>query len=206
MTRKTRSWVILGVVVALIIGGATGAALTLTGNSTPTHDVQPNCSSSGCGLVSQSLSQLQPTGFYGASCSGSYGDWFLKIMQEGKADQLRANYYLHWTSSSGSAAHPTGSVVVRPVTGATTASHVTITINDGKMTIAGTAEPSKTPVKATGTLAVDVVSQSGSSSSLELTESGLSKAEQQLGLNSPFNFKGQPLKLLIRTVQVLVGC
>lgn len=205
MTKKTRSWIIVGVVVALIIGGATGAALTLTGNSTPTHSAQANCDSSGCGLVSQSLSQVQPTGFYGASCSGAYGDWFLKIMQEGKADQLRANYYLHWTSSSGSAAHPSGSVVVRPVTGAKTASHVTITINDGKMTIAGTAEPSKTQVKATGTLTVTVVSQKGSSS-LELTESGLAKAEQQLGLNSPFNYKGQPLQLLIRTVQVLVGC
>jgi hypothetical protein len=41
---------------------------------------------------------------------------------------------------------------------------------------------------------------------LQFVESGLTSAEQSLGLNSPFNYKGQPLHLLIRKVEVLVGC
>jgi hypothetical protein len=155
--------------------------------------------------VSQSLNQVQPAGFYGASCSGAYGDWFLKIMQEGKSDELRVNYYLHWTSNSGSIERPNGSAIVRPATGAKTASDVTISIKDGKMTLKGMAEPSKTPVSATGTLSVSVVNKPGFPN-LQFTETGLSKAEQQLGLNSPFNYKGQPLNLLIRKVQILVGC
>jgi hypothetical protein len=155
--------------------------------------------------VSQSLTQVQPAGFYGASCSGSEGDWFLKVMQEGKSDELRANYYLHWTSSGSSVARPSGSAIVRPATGAKNASHVTITIANGKLTLKGTEEPSNTAVSATGNLTVSIVNTPGFPN-LEFTESGLSKAEQQLGLNSPFNYKGQPLHLLIRKVQILVGC
>jgi hypothetical protein len=206
MRKKTRAWIVLGVVVVLVAGGATAVALALSGNSQqPKAAVKPNCVSSGCALVSQSLTQLQPVGFYGASCTGEYGDWFLKIMQVGKSDQLRAAYYLRWTSSSGSTASPSGSVIVRPATGAPKASHVTITIENGKMTLEGTEEPSKTPIKATGTLTVSVMPTKGFPN-LQFVESGLTSAEQSLGLNSPFNYKGQPLHLLIRKVEVLVGC
>jgi hypothetical protein len=193
------------VAVLVVVGGATAAAIALSGNSQPKPLAKPSCTSSGCGLVSQSLSQVQPAGFYGASCSGAYGDWFLKVMQEGSSDQLRADYNLHWTSSSGSSARPSGSATVLPTTGAKTASNVTITIANGQMTLQGTQEPSKTPIKATGTLTVNIVNQQ-SFPTIEITETGLSGAESALGLNSPFNYKGQPAHLLIRKVQVLVGC
>jgi hypothetical protein len=126
-------------------------------------------------------------------------------MQVGKSDQLTADYYLHWTSSSGSVAQPSGSATVRPATGATSASHVSITIDNGKMTVQGTQEPSKTPIKATGTLTVNILNKA-SFPTVEISESGLFNAERALGLNSPFNYNGQPLHLLIRKVQVLVGC
>jgi hypothetical protein len=201
---RTRRWIVLVVVVLVLAGGAAAAAIALSGNSQPNASSKPSCTSSGCGLVSQSLSQVQPVGFYGASCSGAYGDWFLKVMQEGASDQLKADYNLHWTSTSGSVARPSGSVTVQPVTGASSASDVTITIDNGKVTLQGTQEPSKTPIKATGTLTINILNQSAPT--LEITESGLTEAERALGLNSPFNFNGQPLHLSIRKVQVLVGC
>jgi hypothetical protein len=202
---RTRGWVVLGIVVVLIAGGATAAALTLSGTSKPKAAAKPNCVSSGCALVSQSLKQMQPVGFYGASCTGNYGDWYLKVMQEGKSDQLRAAYYLKWTSDNGTSVHPSGSVIVRPATGAAHASHVTVTLDHGKMTLEGTEEPSKTHVMATGTLTVSVLPKKGFPT-LQFAETGLTKAESALGLNSPFDYKGQPLDLLIRQVQLLVGC
>jgi hypothetical protein len=197
--------VVFGLVAVIVAGGATATALILSGPSKPKPSARPTCVSSGCGLVSQSLAQVQPVGFYGASCIGAFGDWFLKVMQEGNSDQLRATYDLHWTSSSGSAARPSGSVTVQPTTGAKSASSVTITINNGQMTIEGTQEPSKTPIKATGTLTVRILNTQ-SIQTLEITESGLSSAKRALGLNSPFSYNGQPLRLSIRKVQVLVGC
>ena len=155
--------------------------------------------------MSQSLQQIQPTGFYGASCTGNDGAWFLKIMQTGKSDELRANYDLHWSLSHGRPARPSGTVVVRPRSGATTASDVTITIVHGRVRVEGTEEPSKTSVTASGTLIVSLSNRPGFPT-LTFVETGLTGAEAALGLNSPFTFDGKPLNLLLQHASILAGC
>lgn len=204
--KRRRTWAVLGLVVVLIAGGVTAGLLLTRGNSSPPQaSTQHNCVSPGCGLVSQSLQQVQPVGFYGASCSGATGDWFMKIMQTGTSDQLRTSYDLHWTLGNGAPAKPSGTVVIRPTTGAAKGSNVTLTVDQGKLKLQGTEEPSKTSVSATGTLTVSFVNRPGFPT-LRFAETGLTQAESSLGLNSPFNFDGKPLNLLIRHVAILVGC
>jgi hypothetical protein len=60
-------------------------------------------------------------------------------------------------------------------------------------------------VTATGTLIVEL-SGSASSPSLTFIETGLSGAENQLGLVSPFSVGGHPLVLPIQHVKTLAGC
>jgi hypothetical protein len=63
----------------------------------------------------------------------------------------------------------------------------------------------KATVTATGTLKVKL-SGSASSPTLTFTESGLSAAERQLGLVSPFDHGGRPLVVPIQHVKSLPGC
>jgi hypothetical protein len=72
------------------------------------------------------------------------------------------------------------------------------------MKLSGMRKPDRS-VTATGTLVVELTG-SASSPTLTFTESGLSAAEQSLGLTSPFNIGGHPLVMPIQHVNSLAGC
>jgi hypothetical protein len=72
------------------------------------------------------------------------------------------------------------------------------------MKLSGMREPNGS-VTATGTLVVELTG-SASSPTLTFTETGLSAAEQSLGLTSPFNVGGHPLVVPIKHVNSLTGC
>jgi hypothetical protein len=204
--RSRRTWVILAVVVAVLAAAGLVGGLVATSSSNPTTVPRHNCVSSGCGLVSQSLTVAQPTGFYGASCTGIYGSWFLKVMQEANPDQFRADYNLRWElSKSAPIARPSGTVLVRPPkTASGSTPHVALTLNQGMLTLNGTDSSGKS-IHGTGTLTVRATGTSATPT-LKFVETGLSSAEKAVGYNSPFDVDGKPLELLVRNVKVLVGC
>jgi hypothetical protein len=192
---------VIGAIVVLVLIGATTAIVIVRRDSTkPAATILHNCVPSGCALVSQSLPAIQPTGFFGASCTGVYGSWFLKIMEEGAGNQLRPVYYLRWQFTPTSPiARPSGRIII-PVSSA----GVTLTLDRGKLTLKGTGQSNVRTVAA-GTLTVRL-SGTSTTPTLKFVETGLLKAESSVGLNSPFDAKGQPLTLLIRKVKVMVGC
>lgn len=172
-----------------------------SGHTNPTPSAKNNCAPSGCAVVSLSRSLPPLTVFYGASCSGPRGVWFFNAVEGGGNDQLRPSYQLRWTFATGSAAAaPSGNVVISP----TSTTDVTITLNAGTLTIKGTRKPS-THVSASGTLQVQLTGTSGAPT-LTFTETGLTKAESDLGLVSPFDAGGQPLVVPITTVKTMTGC
>lgn len=203
--RARRTWWIAAAVVAVVAatGGIVGGLVATSSNSSTSP--QHNCAPSGCGLVSQSLTLIQPTGFYGASCTGVYGSWFLKIMQEGEKGQLRADYDLKWEfSQSDPVARPSGTIVVRPKPAEGSAPRLTLTLHEGELRLNGTDTSGKA-VHGTGTLTVRA-SGTSKAPKLKFVETGLGSAEKAVGFNSPFDVDGKPLILLIRNVKVLVGC
>ena len=127
--------------------------------------------------------------------------WFFNAVEGGGNDQLRPSYQLHWSFGPGSSvAAPSGNVVISP----TATADVTITLNDGTLVIKGTRKPN-THVSASGTLQV-ALSGTSSAPMLTFTETGLTKAESDLGLVSPFSVGGQPLVVPITTVKSMTGC
>ena len=171
------------------------------GHASSSPSPKNNCAASGCALVSLSRSLPQNTVFYGASCSGPRGVWFFNATEGGGNDQLRPAYQLHFAFSSDPAvAAPSGNVVVSP----TSTTDVTITLDAGKLTIKGTRKPN-VHVTASGRLQVELTGTSGAPT-LTFTETGLTKAESDLGLVSPFDVGGKPLVVPITTVKTMTGC
>jgi hypothetical protein len=141
------------------------------------------------------------TVFYGASCTGVVGSWFLSVVEGGPNDMPRPAYRLSWTfSTSPSVAHPDGDVIV-----STPANEkVDIRLANGVLRITGTTAGGA-QVRATGALVVGV-SQSGTTSVLTLTETGLAAAEKALQISSPFNVDGQPVGVPVRIVHQAPSC
>lgn len=153
-------------------------------------------------MVRTSVSLPAATLLYGASCSGLHGSWFFNAIEGGGSDALRPSYALQWSFAGGStSAKPTARTINIPSTDSTT---VTLSLVNGKMKLGGTKKPNVN-VTATGTLIVELTGSS-SSPSLTFTESGLSNAEQSLGLSSPFDAGGHPLVVPIQHVSSLPGC
>lgn len=206
-SRSNRMWTIAVIVLVLAAAGA-GAAIALTkkgGTSATASKPRTTCVSTGCALVSSSQQLAQPTGFYGASCSGLTGSWFLKIMEEGTATQLKPGYDLRWTFEQGVAsAKPSGTIVVPSSSGAGVSTGVSMTLANGKLTLRGTTTGGSA-VDAVGSLVVRL-SRAAAGPQLVFTETGLSEAEQELGLNSPFDSAAQPLVIPVKTVKVMQGC
>jgi hypothetical protein len=115
---------------------------------------------------------------------------------------LRPSYHLRWSFAAGStAARPSALSIDVPSTKSTM---LTMSLSNGALKLSGVRKASP-PVTATGTLMVKVTGPA-SAPSLMFTESGLSTAEQQLGLVSPFNAGGHPLVVPIQHVKTLAGC
>jgi hypothetical protein len=79
-----------------------------------------------------------------------------------------------------------------------------MTLDNGVLRVTGTA-PDGTKVSATGALNVGV-SQTGSASTLTLTETGLSTAEKTLKISSPFDVNGHPMTVPVRIVHSATSC
>ncbi len=162
---------------------------------------RPNCSYSGCAVVSLSRTFPPTTVFYGASCSGVYGSWFFNAVEGGGNSELRPSYALRWSfGPSSKLAKPSGSITVP----ATASAQITLTLNEGKLSLTGTRKPNAR-ITATGTLVVEL-SGSPTAPELKFTEAGLTKAESSLGLVSPFNVGGSPLIVPVQTVKAMSGC
>ena len=162
---------------------------------------QSGCSPTGCAQVSITKNLPPSTVFYGASCQGPRGFWFLNAVEGGGNDQLRPSYALQWSFAPDSlVAKPSGRIAVS----STTTTEVTITLTAGALTIKGTRKPS-VRVSASGTLQVQLTGTS-TAPTLTFTETGLTQAESSLGLVSPFNVGGQPLVVPIKTVKTMTGC
>jgi hypothetical protein len=202
---------ILIAVIAVIVAAAVAVPLIVTRGrghapASPTATAAPaaplpTCDPSGCAVVSLSRTLPRVTIFYGASCSGVNGPWFFNIVEPGGNDELLPSYALRWSFASGAtAALPDGRIVIP----ATSSTHVTVTLTNGMLSLAGTKKPNTT-VAATGTLTVRL-SGPASAPVLTFTETGLLKSEQALGLVSPLYADGKSLIVPVKTVKKMVGC
>jgi hypothetical protein len=189
------------VVAVFIVACGTGPA-PVSPKPTATRTLTAlTCNPSGCAVVSISRSLPPLTIFYGASCSGGHGPWFLNVTEGGGSGALRPAYVLLWSFASGStAAKPSGQIAVPP----SSSTQLTLTLTDGTLRLAGTRKPNTT-VTATGTLTVQLAG-GASAPELRFTETGLRQAEQALGLVSPFDVNGQPLTLPVELVKKRAGC
>jgi hypothetical protein len=204
--RARRHWGGWAFVIAVLAASVMAAVVIALGiinspNQFLAGAARASCSSSGCAVVSLSRTFPPTTVFYGASCSGVYGSWFLNVVEGGGSAELRPSYALRWSFGPGSKlAKPSGSITVP----ATASAQITMTLNEGKLSLTGTRKPSAR-ITATGTLVVEL-SGTPTSPELKFTETGLAKAESSLGLVSPFNVGGSPLTVPVKTVKTMSGC
>jgi len=162
---------------------------------------RPTCSSSACAVVSLSRTLPPTTVFYGTSCSGVYGTWLFNAVEGGGNGELRPSYALRWSFAPGSQlAKPSGNITIP----ATTSAQITLTLNEGRMSLTGTRKPNPR-IAATGTLVVEL-SGTPTAPELKFTEAGLAKAESALGLVSPFDVGGSPLIVPVQTVKTMSSC
>lgn len=203
--RQARLGAIVAVVslVAACGGGSNKSTSTSrSAASTRVKSKPTQCGSSGCSVVRTTRSLPPVTVFYGASCSGTHGPWFLNVVEGGGTAALRPSYSLRWSFVGDSrSASPTASYIRVPPTHSTTA---TLTLRNGALNLKGARKP-KAPVIGTGTLTVKLTGTS-SSPTLTFIETGLSRTEQRLGLRSPFDVGGKPLVVPVQRVSSLAGC
>jgi hypothetical protein len=193
----------LALVIAIVV---VALAVARSHQQTPaktamTPSARPACGSSGCALVSLSRTLPPTTVFYGASCTGVYGSWFLNVVEGGGNDELRPSYTLRWSfAPSAQVANPSGSITVP----ATSTTQISLTLNQGTLSLTGTRKPN-VRVAATGTLVVELAGPT-TAPELVFTETGLAKAESALGLVSPFDVGGKPLSVPLTTVKTMSSC
>lgn len=192
---------IVAVAVIALVVSTTHHNNTSSAKSPAPVTSQGGCPPAGCAQVSMTKNLPPSTVFYGASCQGLRGFWFLNAVEGGGNDQLRPSYALQWSFSPDSVvAKPSGRVAVA----STTTTDVSVTLTAGNLTIKGTRKPN-VHVSASGTLQVQLTGTS-SAPTLTFTETGLTQAESNLGLVSPFNVGGQPLVVPVKTVTTMTGC
>jgi hypothetical protein len=198
--------VVLG--AAAVIAAAVVVPLELVGGSSAPSPpgTSPGsraavCASSGCAVVNTVRTNPRVAVFYGASCSGVDGDWFLNVAEEGPAGAPHPAYSLRWTfSGTSSVARPNGTVSISP--GADSA--MSMTIEQGVVTLKGTTAAG-IQESGIGTLTV-ALTQSSGEPALELTETGLSEVEGALGLLSPFGSNGRSETVPIKVEKNFAGC
>src|SRR5438045_1544811 len=117
INRRTLVIAILALAAVLIAVAIGVAAVRGTrpplAERTPSPAAQPTCAPSGCALVSTTYTTPRTIVFYGASCSGAHGSWFLNVVEGGGNSELRPSYSLRWTFAAGSTiARPSGTVTM----------------------------------------------------------------------------------------------
>ncbi len=159
------------------------------------------CSKSGCAVVNTIKSRPQVTVFYGASCTGPKGSWYLNVTEGGPNDTPRPSYKLQWAfSRTHSTARPNGLINVSTPPGET----VAMTLAGGVLQLTGSA-PNGAVVHAKGTLVIGN-SRSTSGRTLTFTETGLAAAEHTLGITSPFGVNGKPTSVPVKLVHKFGSC
>jgi len=212
----TRGWPAAGVSRVTVIGAlaamlvvAAAVAIPLelinSKSTTTTSSVAGRhtltCASSGCAIVNTLHTSPRVTVFYGASCTGVRGAWFLNVAEEGPTGTPHPAYSLRWTFSGNSTvARPSGTVTISPGDD----SGVEMTLQQGVLSLRGT-NPVGTAVSGVGALTVGLTGSTGTPT-LTLTETGLSSAESTLGLLSPFDVNGSPVTVPVKTVSRFAGC
>lgn len=183
---------------------STSSSTAASTSSTSTSTTGPrltNCVASGCGVVNTVRTSPRTTTYYGASCSGSLGLWFLNVVVAGPTRAPRVSYRLQWSfTSTEIVAKPIGVVFVNGVNGR----QYKITVNDGVYAISGKTA-SGTPVSGQGSLTV-ALTGTPAAPTLTFTEKGLASAESVLDLVSPFSAAGKPYSVPVTTVKTFSQC
>ena len=139
--------------------------------------------------------------FYGTSCTGLRGSWFLNVVQGGGSESRHAAYYLRWSFTSGEdVARPGGRITITGGAG----EPPTATVENGKVKLNGTGA-NGTPVAGTGQIEVRLTG-TDEEPTLTITLSGLDEAVSALGLVSPFVGEGGPLSVPVELVDKVSGC
>jgi hypothetical protein len=198
-----------GIVIPLEVMRNSGSARTgssSTSRPAPSGATKPTlpqsaCAKSGCAVVNAVLTRPDVTVFYGASCTGPDGSWYLNITQGGPNNAPRLAYRLQWASlNPQSPAHPNGLINVSTPAG----EKITMTLSNGVLRLTG-HRPNAVDMSATGSLAVRI-SQTGSGLALTFTETGLAATEQALGITSPFGVDGQPTSVPVKLMPRFSSC
>ena len=162
---------------------------------------QKACAKSGCAVVNTVLNQPHVTVFYGASCTGPIGPWYLNVTEGGPNDTPRPSYELQWAfSTPPSPARPSGSINVSMPAG----EKVVMTLANGLLHISGRT-PGGININATGTLIVEFAS-TPSGSTLTFTETGIAAAERALGITSPFGVNGHATSVPVKLMHRFASC
>ncbi|MGH3371701.1 MAG: hypothetical protein ACRDPR_17045, partial [Nocardioidaceae bacterium] len=177
-------------------------AVVLLGGSDDDGDTGGEAASAGRhALVSTVNNNPGVNVFYGTSCTGLRGSWFLNIVQGGGSDARHAAYYLRWSfSAADDVARPGGRITISGGAG----EPPTATLEDGEITLAGTRSDGS-PVSGTGQLEVRLTG-TGDEPTLTISQTGLDEAIGALGLASPFSAGGRPLTVPVKLVDEVSGC
>ena len=189
----------LAIAIPLAVVGHGGSKGLGQQRTSTTANATPNpCSSSGCASVVVTQATSRVIVYYGASCTGPRGRWYLNAVVAGPNSALRPSYTLRWSFDPGSSsASPSGAVEVPPLPD----EKVMVTLDNGVLTISGT-RTGHGPVTATGTMRVRLAG-TPTAPLLTITETGVGGVEAKLGLVSPFNHSGGSTTLPVKIVR---GC
>jgi len=138
--------------------------------------------------------------YFGASCTGPEGTWFMNVVEAGPKSTLSPAYRLSWTFSGSKSARPSGTVISASPDGGS----VRITLDRGTMRV-NVVKPHHADVSGKGTLLVEL-SGTSMSPSLTFDETGLAGVEREIGLASPFFADGKPLRIPIESTTKLANC
>lgn len=139
--------------------------------------------------------------FYGTSCTGLRGSWFLNVVQGGGSETRHAAYYLRWSFEAGQdVARPGGRITITGGTG----EPPTATLAEGEVELNGTGA-NGTAVAGTGQLEVRLTGTEDKPT-LTITLTGLDEAVSALGLVSPFAAEGGALSVPVELVNEVSGC
>jgi hypothetical protein len=199
-----------GIVVPLeLMAGGSGSARTASpptsrpaasGATKPTLP-QAACAKSGCAVVNQVVTRPEVAVFYGASCTGPDGSWYLNVTEGGPNGTPRPSYDLQWASlNAQSPAHPNGSINVSTPAG----ERIAMTLANGVLRLTA-HRPNAADINATGSLAIGIT-QTGRGPVLTFTETGLAAAEHALGMTSPFEANGQPTSVPVKLMPRFTTC
>jgi hypothetical protein len=195
-------WILAATIIT--IGAAITITVVLAGrHHRHTTGSPKTCNQSECvAHVNTVRRSPRVTVFFGQSCAGADGTWYLNAVQGGASSVVHAAFYLRWSFAPNSpVAQPNGKVVISGGTGV----KITMTVEHGAERLAAT-RTGYSRVTGSGTLAVQLTG-TRIAPTLTFTEHGLTTVERGLNLVSPFGVVGnQPLTLPISVSTERSGC